>query len=164
MINTEKIKMVVLDMDGTLTDGGIYLQEDGKQFRKFNAKDGLGIRMLRKQGIQVGIISHSTCEKLVQTRAEILGVPYVYAGLEEKLDILQGWCDKTNLSLDEVAFVGDDLNDLPVMEVVGLSACPADASEEVRERADIILTRNGGEGAVREFADKYIGVAYTTIV
>ncbi|UXP32479.1 HAD-IIIA family hydrolase [Reichenbachiella agarivorans] len=160
MIDTYNIKMVVLDVDGTMTDGSINVMDDGTQFKKFSAKDGLGIKMLLNQGIIVAIISHSSTASAIEARAKMLGIKYVYAGHEEKDVILAGWLLELGLDWDQVAFIGDDLNDLPAMRKVGLSACPADSSQEVLEYVDVILTTKGGDGCVREFIDQHMMVTY----
>jgi 3-deoxy-D-manno-octulosonate 8-phosphate phosphatase (KDO 8-P phosphatase) len=150
------IKLLILDVDGTLTDGGIYIMEDGSQFKKFNSRDGMGIRLLQKAGIEVGIISNGKTTSMVQARADMLGMTRVYVGEAKKMDVLDAWMEEMGISLDQVGMVGDDINDLPVMEKVGLSACPADAVKAVREKADIVLQLKGGEGCVRELIDNYL--------
>ena len=152
----ENIKLLILDVDGTLTDGGVYVTEDGKQFKKYNAKDGLGIRELVKSGFEVGIISHSMIAEMVTSRAKALGIQNCYVGMENKLKVLNGWCDTLNLKKEQIAYIGDDINDLEIMQAVGVSACPSDAHKRIMEIADIKLQRKGGEGAVREFIDEYL--------
>ncbi|MEM9325526.1 MAG: HAD-IIIA family hydrolase [Bacteroidota bacterium] len=152
----DKIKLLILDVDGTLTDGGVYVNEDGSEFRKFNAKDGMGIKRARQLGFEVGIISHSHLPGLIGHRAKVLGIPWVYAGNEPKLAILDGWLQKNGWHLDQVAFIGDDINDLELIDRVGLSACPQDAVDEVKNQVDHVLTRHGGDGAVREFIDRFL--------
>lgn len=149
-------KLLLLDVDGTLTDGGVYIMENGQQFKKFNAKDGLGIKMAIKAGIEVGIISHSHATEMVNTRAGDLGMKYIYVGQEPKTQVLERWIAEMGIDTMEVAFVGDDLNDLDIMQAVGLSACPADASEKVKDVATYCMQRKGGEGCVREFIDRYL--------
>ena len=125
----EGIKFLILDVDGTLTDGGIYLSDEGKQFKKFNVKDGIGIKKAISEGIEVGIISHSHSSKMIDDRADMLGLKYVYVGQKSKLQVLDQWLNELGLSRNEVAYMGDDINDLEVMKVVGCTACPADSSE-----------------------------------
>jgi YrbI family 3-deoxy-D-manno-octulosonate 8-phosphate phosphatase len=153
---TKKIKFLVLDVDGTMTDGGIYVLEDGSQFKKFNAKDGMGIKLAIKSGIEVGIISHSHTTEMVNSRANMLGMKYIYVGQESKLKILENWLDEMEISLSEVAFIGDDVNDLSIMQVVGHTACPSDSVKEIKAIAKVILKSKGGEGAVREFIDEHL--------
>ena len=147
------IKLVVLDVDGTLTDGGIYILESGDQLRKFNAKDGLGVKLAIKHGLIVGIISHGMTSDSILTRVEMLGIQKCYIGQRPKLEVLRDWCRELDVSLSEVAFVGDDVNDMDIIEVVGLTACPANAVTEVMATCDVVLTHNGGAGCVREFLD-----------
>lgn len=150
------IKLLVLDVDGTMTDGGIYVMEDGSQFKKFNAQDGLGIKRTLATGVQVGIISHSLSPKMVSSRANALGLEYVYIGQEPKLEILNAWLEKLKITLDQVAYIGDDLNDLEVIKQVGFSACPANGVENIKRSVDVVLSKKGGDGAVREFVDRFI--------
>lgn len=146
-----------MDVDGVLTDGGIYLTEKGDFFKKFNVKDGVGIRNVVEKGIEAGFISAGTQSvKLLERRAKMLGVKFVYSGKENKLHILKIWCSKLKIQLTEVAYIGDDMNDLEVLNAVGLSACPADAVEKIKNAVNIVLEKKGGEGCVREFADKYL--------
>ena len=152
------IKFLVLDVDGVLTDGGMYYISNGEQFKKFNAKDGHGMRMLQKNGIQVGLISAGLgkSEEIVNKRAEILGLSHCYVGEDPKLDILNAWLKEMKIHISDVAYIGDDLNDLKVINKVGVSACPADAVESIRDAVDIVLKTNGGDGCVREFIDTYL--------
>ncbi|MEQ8534826.1 MAG: HAD-IIIA family hydrolase [Imperialibacter sp.] len=156
MKDYKNIKLLILDVDGTLTDGGIYIMEDGSQFKKFNSRDGMGIRLLQKAGIEVGIISNGKTTSMVQARADMLGITRVYVGEAKKMDVLDAWMEEMGIGLGEVGMVGDDINDLPVMEKAGLSACPADAVKAVKEKADIVLQLKGGEGCVRELIDNYL--------
>ncbi|MFZ9045346.1 MAG: KdsC family phosphatase [Cyclobacteriaceae bacterium] len=150
------IKLLVLDVDGTLTDGGVYVTAKGDHFKRFNAKDGMGIKLAEKAGIKVGIISHSFITEMVTTRAADLGLKYVYVGQEPKMNILRGWMAELNLELENIAFIGDDVNDGEIMQFAGHSACPADAVDQIKKIADIVLTKKGGFGAVREYIDNYL--------
>jgi len=150
------IKLFVIDIDGTLTDGGMYYTEGGEEFKKFNTKDGLGIKQLSSQGVTVAFLSTGKNIGLIQRRADHLGVSKVYAGNESKEKILKQWCDELAISFDEVAYIGDDINDLVLMSHVGLFACPADAIDEIKAVSHIVLSKAGGEGCVREFIDKYL--------
>ncbi len=156
MVDTSNIKLVLLDVDGTMTDGGVYVTEEGKQFKKFHARDGMGIKLLQKAGIQVGVISHSKSTGMVTTRADMLGMEHVYVGSRPKLEVLEEWRADLGLDLSEIAYVGDDVNDLEIMQAVGLSACPADAVEAIKVISTIQLTRKGGDGCVRELVDEYL--------
>ncbi|MEN9521756.1 MAG: hypothetical protein RL065_133 [Bacteroidota bacterium] len=156
MIKNKNIKLLVLDVDGTLTDGGVYITEKGDEFKKFNTKDGLAIRYLTKNNFQVGIISASISKEIVKYRANMLGIQHLYIGEKNKLEILTEWLKKLNINFENVAYVGDDVNDLSVIQKVGLSACPADAVNAVKKQCHIILQRNGGDACVREFIEKEI--------
>lgn len=156
MKSLRKIKFLVLDVDGTMTDGGVYITEKGEQMKKFNARDGMGIKVAIKAGIEVGIISHSMISEMVDSRAQMLGMKYVYIGQKPKIEILKDWIHQMEISLEEVAFIGDDINDLELIEKVGFSASPADGVKVVKEKVDLILNMKGGEGCVREFIDEYL--------
>lgn len=147
------IKLLVLDVDGTLTDGKVHIGNQGELFKSFHAKDGLGIlHILPELGITPLIITGRTSE-IVGRRAEELKITHFFQGIEHKLVCLEEFCKETKIPLEEVAYMGDDLNDLEVMKRVALKACPFDAVEEVKEISDFIATKKGGEGAVREFID-----------
>ena len=150
------IRLLVLDVDGTLTDGGIYIDAHGVQSKKFNIRDGMGITLLQESGIGVGIISHSRAQSILDERASMLGIQYVYSGKESKLEVLERWMKELSLSKENVAYIGDDVNDIEVIEYVGLSACPSDAHYKVIRAVDIVLQREGGKGCVREFIDRYL--------
>ena len=143
------IKLLILDVDGTMTDGGMYFTENGDQIKKYNTKDGMAIKNITKNGIQVGIISHGHKTKLVEDRAELLGIQKVYVGRDDKTTVLKGWCSELNIELNQVAYIGDDINDAKVMQEVGLSACPSDAVKSIKKLADIVLMRKGGHACVR---------------
>lgn len=153
--NKKQIKLFLTDVDGTLTDAGMYYAENGDELKKFNTHDGKGIELLRKAGIKVGIIT-SEKTKIVENRAKKLQVNYLFQGLEHKgkLDIAQKLCQELNITLEEVAYIGDDVNCKELLEKVGLAACPANAVEEIKEIPNIIqLEKAGGEGAVRELVN-----------
>lgn len=151
-----RIKMLILDVDGTLTDGGIYIDANGVQAKKFNIRDGMGITLLQASGLSVGIISHSRAQTILDERARMLGIEYVYSGKESKLEVLKRWTEELSISLSEMAYIGDDVNDIEVLQQVGLSACPSDAHFKVLSIVDIVLQREGGKGCVREFIDRFL--------
>jgi len=146
------IKLILLDVDGTLTDGGIYRDNNGEEFKKFNVKDGYVIINARKLGIDFGIITGRKSE-LVRIRAEELKIKYLYQGISEKVPILEELMESYNLKKEEIAYMGDDLNDLGIMKKVGLKGAPQDAVSEVKDIADFVSSKKGGEGAVREFVE-----------
>lgn len=152
----KEIRFLILDVDGVMTDGGMYWTESGDQFKKFNTKDGMGIMNLIKKGTPVGIISSGFTQHIVQQRAALLGISHCHVGPEPKIQILHKWCAELHISLAQVAMIGDDVNDLEIIQNVGLAACPADAVNEVKSNCAIILSHKGGEGCVREFIDGYL--------
>lgn len=157
------IKLLILDVDGVMTDSGMYYSEEGDMLKKFNAKDGMGILQLTKSGFQVGIISSGFRGELVKKRADLLQIQNFYLGREHKLEILEKWCKKLNIELQQVAMIGDDVNDLDVMKNIGFSACPSDASHQVIQQVDCVLTKKGGEGCIREFIEDVMGINVTYI-
>ncbi len=143
------IKLLLLDVDGVMTDGGIYFSESGDEFKKFNIQDGYGIVKLQRNGVKVGIIT-GRVSKLVQRRADELGITEIHQNLENKLGAYEAIKAKQGLQDAEIAYLGDDEFDLPVLQRVGFSAAPADAVDAVRKSVDFVCKRRGGEGAVRE--------------
>lgn len=146
------IRALVLDVDGVLTDGGMYVLDSGESFKRFDVKDGLGLARLLDSGFVVALLS-SDDSPGIRHRAEKLGVKDVYTGVSDKSAALKKFLDSHGLAPDVVAFVGDDLTDRGVMKEVGLAICPSDAVEEVRRIAHWVTERPGGRGAVREVAD-----------
>lgn len=151
-----QIKLLVLDVDGTLTDGGVYIDSNGVQSKKFHIRDGMGITLLHEKGLPVGILSHSRSKTILDERARMLGIERVYSGKEPKLEVLSRWLLELNLTFEQVAYIGDDVNDLEVLEKVGFSACPHDAHFSLVKVVDVVLQRNGGQGCVREFIDRFL--------
>lgn len=150
------IKFLVLDVDGVMTDGGMYYTERGDQFKKFNTKDGMAIKILLNKGLQVAFLSSGSTEHIIQNRAKTLGVGRVYVGPRPKIEVLKEWCAELQITLENVAYLGDDVNDLEVMQQVAFAGCPADAVEPIKLEANVILTRNGGDACVREFVDEHL--------
>jgi YrbI family 3-deoxy-D-manno-octulosonate 8-phosphate phosphatase len=150
------IKLLILDVDGVLTDGGMYVSENGDQQKRFHTHDGMALLHLAKIGVEVGIISSGFTSNIVQSRAALLGIQKCYVGREPKLAILQEWCTELGIELSQVAIIGDDINDLEIMKNVGLAVCPANAVNAVKSQSHIILTKKGGDGCVREFIDTYL--------
>lgn len=152
----EKIKLLVLDVDGVMTDGGMFYTENGDQIKKYNTKDGMAIQHLVKNNFQLAIISSGFKTEMVKARADLLGIQYCYVGRDEKIGILEKHCETLGINLENVALIGDDVNDLEMIKKIGFSACPADAVNAVKSQVDIILSKKGGEGCVREFIDAYL--------
>lgn len=152
----EDIRFLVLDVDGVMTDGGMYYTESGDEFKRFNTKDGMAIRHLTKSGFPVAFLSSGKNQNIVRNRAELLGVQHVYVGFEEKLGILEAWRVQLGLQWHEIAYIGDDVNDAVVMQKVGLAACPSDAVDHIKSIASVHLKNKGGDACVREFIETYI--------
>lgn len=146
------IKLLLLDVDGTLTDGKIYYSSSGEEIKAFNVKDGLGISRLQKRGVEIGIIT-GRYSSIVERRAEELGIKLVFQGERDKCAVLERILSQGKFKAGEIAYMGDDLNDLDIMKAVGYRICPNDACLQVKEISDFVTTRNGGDGAVREFID-----------
>jgi N-acylneuraminate cytidylyltransferase len=153
-----KIKLFISDVDGVMTDAGMYYSEQGDELKKFNTRDGMGFELLRNAGIKTAII---TTEKtrIVEERAKKLNIDYVNQGLKNKgkLMAIQEICQIEKIELSNVAYIGDDINCIEALNHVGLAACPADAQTRIKEIPGIIiLQKKGGEGVVREFIEDYI--------
>lgn len=155
-----KVKIVVMDVDGTLTDGKIYIGSEGEIMKAFNVKDGYGITKLNSLGIVPSIITGRKSD-ILTIRAKELKIREVYQGEDNKIEKLKELAIKYDCDFSEIAYIGDDENDIECMKCCGIKACPYDAVESVRKIVDFICTKNGGEGAVREFID-YLTNNYQT--
>ena len=144
-----KISCLVLDVDGVLTDSRIYFTDEGIQIKAFNSKDGHGLRMLLRAGIEVVIITGRT-SKALEFRAQELGITNVFQGAIDKKPALLEAARKLGISPSNMAYMGDDVVDIPPMALCGMTFAPADAMDMVKERAEVVTTRTGGHGAVRE--------------
>ena len=151
------IKFLGLDVDGTLTDGGMYYTESGEEFKRFDTKDGRGIIELQKQGVEVGLLSSGFKTKIIEGRAKTLSLEKFYVGTDPKIDILQQWCKEMGIDMNEVAYIGDDINDRDIINAVGFTACPADAMPSIKKIVDVVLVNKGGYGCVREFIEEHLG-------
>jgi 3-deoxy-D-manno-octulosonate 8-phosphate phosphatase (KDO 8-P phosphatase) len=147
-----KIKLLVFDVDGVMTDGSITYDENGIDYKTFNAKDGHGLAKMVRNGYMTAVITGRR-NGTVDRRAEDLRFTEVYQGVKNKLPILEGIMQKYELSFDEVSYMGDDEPDIPILEKVGISACPSDAVENVKKICNFVSTKEGGKGAVRELCD-----------
>ncbi len=147
-----QVKLVIFDVDGVLTDGGLYLGDDGLEYKTFYSKDGLGMKMLQRSGIEIGIITART-SRLVSIRMESLGIEHLYQGREEKLPAFIELKQKLGLDAAQIAYVGDDVVDMPIMRRVGLSIAVQDSHPEVLRIADWQTAAPGGRGAAREVCD-----------
>ena len=149
------IKLVVLDVDGTLTDGKLYIYNMGNEMKAFDVKDGLAISQSIKQGIKFAIITGKT-SKIVERRGKELGIQEIVQGSWDKVADLKKILEKYNISFEETAYIGDDLIDLKPMKLCGFAACPKDSVQEIIEISDYVSTKNGGYGAVREILEKIL--------
>jgi 3-deoxy-D-manno-octulosonate 8-phosphate phosphatase (KDO 8-P phosphatase) len=146
------IKLLSLDTDGVLTDGGIYFTDSGDELRKFNVKDGMGMKLAQSAGVALAIITASSTPSIGH-RGNALGVDHIYLDAQDKLGTLVSLCDQMGIDLEQVAHVGDDVNDIPVLEVVGCPMSVNDAMAAAQDAAIYITEKNGGDGAVREICD-----------
>lgn len=158
----KRIRLFLSDVDGTLTDGGMYYSESGDELKRFDTRDGMGFKLLREAGIKVGIITGEETA-IVEQRAKKLKVDYLYQGCGiNKLAAAKEICQKMGITLNEVAYIGDDINCIDLLSNVGLAACPADANEKVKNVPNVVtLTHPGGRACVREFIDQIITLPAT---
>lgn len=147
-----KIKLLAMDVDGTLTDGRIYIGTDGEVMKAFDVKDGYGIVQFRKMGGIPAIITGRQ-SRIVEQRCRELGITELHQAINDKLECLMQLAEKYGLSTDQIAYIGDDLNDLDCLQYAGLSACPSNAVQAVQSSVDFVCTAPGGRGAVREFIE-----------
>lgn len=148
-------KLVITDIDGVWTDGGMYYTADGDVMKRFCVKDGWGVAFFRKLNIPVAIMTGEDTP-IVQKRAEKLKIEYCFLGVKDKLELARELCAKLNITLQEVAFIGDDINDLHLLREVGFSASPANTPEYMKRMVNHVTAASGGEGAFREFAEKIL--------
>lgn len=146
------IRLVATDVDGVLTDAGMYYTEGGDELKKFNTRDGMGIKLLQKAGLITAIVTQERT-KLVARRADKLAIPELHQGVMDKLSCLRAMAHRYGLTLKQVAYIGDDVNDLEALRAAGFSAAPADALPPILEAVRYVCRKKGGEGAVREIAD-----------
>ena len=149
----KKIKLIISDVDGVMTDGSIYLDKEGNDvLMKFNALDGMGINMALQCGLQFAIISGRKSHQ-VEIRGKNLNIQHIYLGITNKVEIVNLLIKKLNINYDEIAYIGDDVNDLGVLNLVGLKVAPPNANDEVLNRVELITKKSGGCGALRELID-----------
>lgn len=151
-----KIKIFLSDVDGVLTDGGMYYTENGDEFKKFSCYDGMGMKLLQKKGFKVGILTSE--DRLInRNRAEKLSLDYDFHGIENKFQFIKDFCKKENVKMSEIAYIGDDINCFELLSNVGIAACPTNAINKIKSIPNIILLKSsGGNGAFREFAELYL--------
>lgn len=146
------VRLFATDVDGVLTDAGMYYSESGDEWKKFHTRDGMGIKLLQKAGLITAIITQEST-KIVMRRAQKLTIPEVHQGAYDKLTVLNDLIARHGLTMEQVAYIGDDVNDLQALGAVGFSACPADGISQVQKTVRYVCKKKGGEGAVREIAD-----------
>ena len=151
-----KIKMLVMDIDGTLTDGRIYVGAQGELMKAFDVHDGYAIAHLLPAGGIVPVIITGRSSEIAAQRAKELKITELHQGVSDKLDELMAIAARYGIRAEEIAYIGDDVNDLPCMNFCGLTACPADAVAQVTVAVDYVCSRDGGRGAVREFIDRIL--------
>lgn len=154
----KKIKLFLSDVDGTLTDGGMYYSENGDELKKFNTRDGMGFQLLREAGIKTGIITSENTQ-IVENRAKKLNIDFLRQSKRDggKVAAAQEICNELGITLDEVAYIGDDINCYDLLAKAGIAACPADACKSIKSISNInIMSKNGGKGCVREFIESLL--------
>lgn len=149
-------KLVLTDIDGVWTDGGMYYDQTGNEWKKFNTSDSAGVLFCKKANIPVGIITGEDT-KIVKRRADKLKIVILYQGINDKLTIAKKICEELKITLEEVAYIGDDIGDLELLKNVGISCAPNNASKYIKENVDFVTQKNGGEGAFREFVETILG-------
>ena len=157
-----KIKGIAMDVDGVLTDGGVWWGPDGQEWKRFHFADIMGLSLARKAGMSIALISGEN-SPLIDRLASKLGIVDVHKDCKDKASALRAFSERHGLCLEEICFIGDDVNDLPALSIVGLSACPADARRSVQLVCQIVTELAGGNGAVREIVDMLIETAKTAV-
>ena len=148
----KELKLFATDVDGVLTDAGMYYGESGEELKKFNTRDGMGIKLLQAEGVMIAIITMEQT-KIVARRAKKLGITEVFQGAKDKVSVLTHLSEKFNIPFEQMAYMGDDVNDVGALQTVGYAAAPADCVDQVRLVVHYICQKKGGEGAVREVID-----------
>ena len=152
LLELQQIRLLAMDVDGVLTDGSLNIGAEGELFKAFNAKDGMGISLAMRNGLEIALITGRRSE-IIHRRAEELGITLLYEGVKDKALQLKQIAAERGISLDESAYMGDDLNDLPAMVQAGISFAPADAAKDVLKAVNAVASCNGGRGAVREIIE-----------
>lgn len=151
----KEIKLIVTDIDGVWTDGGMYYDQEGNELKKFHTYDSAGVLWCKKEGIPCCIMTGEDTQ-MVKRRAEKLKVEYLFQGVKNKLAVLNKLCNELQITLDNVAYLGDDINDLKVLKAVGYSACPSSAPKYIQKEVKQVMSKKGGEGVFREFVEEII--------
>lgn len=148
-------KLILTDIDGVWTDGGMYYDATDIELKKFNTYDSAGVLFAHHLGIPVGILTGENTE-IVRRRANKLKVDYLFLGVKDKVNVAKSLCEQLKITFEDVAFIGDDINDIKLLKEVGWAGVPASAPEYVKELATVVLKKNGGEGAFREFVENLL--------
>ena len=148
-------KLILTDIDGVWTDGGMYYDTNGNELKRYTTSDSAGVLFCRLLDIKIGVITGED-NNIVSNRCKKLLIDTLYMGVKDKLAVVENLCSELNISLNEVAYIGDDINDIPVLKNVGISACPANAPVYVKKHTNLVLTKNGGQGVFREFVEKIL--------
>lgn len=151
----KKVKVLVFDVDGVLTDGKVLVTENGDQLRSFDTRDGYALQLAVKMEMPVVVITGGKSQG-VYARLVGLNVKHVFLGVGDKMQVLKDWLDEHRFNLEDVLYMGDDMPDLGIMKVVGIATCPVDAAEEIKSISHYISAREGGEGAVRDVIEKVL--------
>jgi len=155
----KELKLFAMDVDGVLTDAGMYYGESGEELKKFNTRDGMGIKLLQAEGVMIAIITMEHT-KIVARRAKKLGITEVFQGAKDKVAVLTHLSEKFNIPFEQMAYMGDDVNDVAALQTVGYAAAPADCVDQVRQVVHYICQKNGGEGVVREVIDMILAARH----
>lgn len=153
----KKPKLILTDIDGVWTDGGMYYDQTGNEWKKFHTYDSAGVLFAHQNEIPVGIITGEDTE-IVARRAAKLKVDYLFQGVKNKLEVADNLCKELNITLEDVAYIGDDLGDVELLKNVGISATPNSAPDYIKKYSQMVMTKNGGEGVFREFVEKILGI------
>ena len=148
-------KLIITDIDGVWTDGGMYYDQTGNEWKKFNTADSAGILFAKKLNIITAVITGEDTE-MVARRCKKLNIPHVFQGISDKLQVATELCNKLQISLSEVAYIGDDIGDIKLLEAVGYAAAPDNAPDYIKSKVDYVTSKKGGEGAFREFVEHLI--------
>ena len=154
-MENELPKLILTDIDGVWTDGGMYYDQTGNEWKKFHTYDSAGVLFAHHLGIPVGILTGENTE-IVRRRANKLKVDYLFLGVKDKVDVAKTLCEQLKISLKDVAYIGDDINDIKLLKEVGWAGVPASAPDYVKELATVVLVKKGGEGVFREFVERII--------
>jgi YrbI family 3-deoxy-D-manno-octulosonate 8-phosphate phosphatase len=155
----KELKLFATDVDGVLTDAGMYYGESGEELKKFNTRDGMGIKLLQDEGVMIAIITMEQT-KIVARRSKKLGITEVFQGAKDKVSVLAHLSEKFNIPFEQMAYMGDDVNDVAALQTVGYAAAPADCVDQVRHVVHYICQKNGGEGVVREVIDMILAARH----